>query len=1342
MKSKERKGNRFLSKIITVLIGGSMMASCSINIAHEEGHSHEIDEEYISEEGNLTAPIDIATHQEDKGPSDPYNEGIVLVKTFNEIDAKSLGIEVKSINELYPNSPWKSIEVSGISTKDAVRHLRSLGIFDAVDYDYKMDSAVEIESIDVSSNPYADSLPYIESNGIGHAWGWGRNKHKEDENEPDAGGSPDVVVAVIDTGVDYNHVDLRDNIWTNTGEIPNNGVDDDGNGYVDDVRGWDCVNEDNNPIDDNGHGTHVSGIIAAENNNIGTVGVAFNCKVMPVKAGNSSGSFTNADIAQAIQYAYMNGASVINMSFGGASISLATEDALADAYSQCVLVAAAGNNGTCDQPGCPYCQEPLPFYPGSIPYVVGVMSCDDDGSYISGFSNYDHAPFHYNHFEYDCFACGEEIASTWPNNKYARLSGTSMASPVVAGIAALLRSAYPDRETYSNKYIHSQLSNTGPTGTYTRIGNGLTPDGYHPLCNAYDALTKIPKPSIHSLYDYYIFDNTDISPNNNGDGFIDAGETIRLGIELQNRGGKASNVTATIDTIRNGDPNLIDPNIIITEDTIHMDNIGTYSIQDGGKIYDGNKVVNMTNAFEIEVNPSTPNGYYCAINLHIEYYNGLEDDGIKYTGECAFTITVSSGMRLSGTITEDTVFTADKSYVITDSLVIAADTTVTFEEGCKISFYSDSMGYIDSTINSPVIDVFGTLLFEGSAENMIDLSVNPIWDNYHYFINARTDTALIEFEYAKIDRALFNRNYRMENINIRHCHLTYDKSSDVWVPFLKDGQGQGSATPNTNYITNLEDSFVDLRRGSALTMIIQNCKGCTFLLGNNYVPYFDLNISYSGGVYRDNLFITSDQESITGFQGAPGTINWNGTEYDNETPSTLTNNAIISDFVPNSVSDLAKFNVDGGNTYTSNTSDNYFSKEYRDYSNSLLTNNFDSAGHPIVDPNDEGNHDDSLIWPYIKDITILNSNDEVVHTVGTEKNKVRVTFSRDMDTTNDFSLRYGSWYPYSDYAIQGDYVSDSVWEGEFQVKANIEGGKQFFSSTGGCAKDDSFKTLMDNAGAFTFNIDTASAFSMNLQASTSENGVELTWVQDDYDTLMGYNIYRSEEKDGNYARINPSIIPAGENTFLDDSCEPGHTYWYTFTVVLSDFSESAPAGKVSATAVDTISPTIYHTPVNQGYEGNNLAINCSVSDNIAVTGVTLYYRTVGEVNWKSLSMTKANDRYSATIFGSEVTSAGIEYYISATDGRNVVTRGSAESPFSVIIKDPSLLNNLGDVDGDGTITTKDALMIIRTIGGELILTDDQFQRADLNKDSKLSTCEALRILQYVNGNVTTVDMSN
>ena len=382
---------------------------------------------------------------------------------------------------------------------------------------------------------------------------------------------------------------------------------------------------------------------------------------------------------------------------------------------------------------------------------------------------------------------------------------------------------------------------------------------------------------------------------------------------------------------------------------------------------------------------------------------------------------------------------------------------------------------------------------------------------------------------------------------------------------------------------------------------------------------------------------------------------------------------------------------------------------------------------------------------------ILNSSDEEIHTVGAEAVKFVVEFDTPMKQEQNFYLYFGTTQPWLDTKVSGTFVTDYVWEGNFTVTSQIDSGinKTSFQGVKAIAKNDGwFNTLIDSFSSIVYNvnkqisftIDMSQALSMNLYANPTNNGVELSWNQDDYDTLMGYNVYRSTSKDGNYVKLNTQVIPADEASFIDDSGEPGEEYWYTFTVVLSDLSESKPAGKVSCRTADTVLPVIYHTPVNQAYENTNLMITCVASDNIAVQSATLYYRTTGDVEWKTLPMNKQNDRYSATIFGSEITADGLEYYIAVSDGHNIVNRGDAENPYSVIVKDSALLNNLGDVDGDGIVTTKDALMIIKSLNGDIILTDDQFHRADLNKNGVLSTSEALRILQYINGNVLTLDM--
>lgn len=216
-----------------------------------------------------------------------------------------------------------------------------------------------------------------------------------------------VVVAVIDTGVDYNHVDLKKNMWVNSGEIAENGVDDDGNGYVDDIHGINLIDpaRQGDPMDDQGHGTHVAGIIGMTAGNGGGVGIAYGSKIMAIKAGQASGAFASTDIAKAVQYAAANGADVINMSFGGTGRSNLVEAALEDAFGSCVLVAAAGNDGLTTNE-CPYQIPSEDMYPAGYSYVLGVMACDEIGD-LAYFSNWDYTQ--YVGCEYELIAPGVNI---------------------------------------------------------------------------------------------------------------------------------------------------------------------------------------------------------------------------------------------------------------------------------------------------------------------------------------------------------------------------------------------------------------------------------------------------------------------------------------------------------------------------------------------------------------------------------------------------------------------------------------------------------------------------------------------------------------------------------------------------------------------------------------------------------------------------------------------------------------------------------------------------------------------------------------------------------------------
>lgn len=244
-------------------------------------------------------------------------------------------------------------------------------------------------------------------------------------------GSADIVVAVIDTGIDYTHPDLAANMWRNSGEKPGNGVDDDGNGYIDDIYGYDFHNDDSDPFDDNDHGTHCAGTIGAVGNNSrGVVGVSWNVSLMGLKFLGASGSGNTFDAILAINYAVANGARVINASFGGDGYDAALEDAVQRAADEGVLfVAAAGNDGTNN--------DTFPSYPASFPvnYLLSVAATDGTDS-LTWFSNYGSTSV-------DVAAPGSAIRSTVPGGGYQSFSGTSMATPHVAGLAALLLAENP-----------------------------------------------------------------------------------------------------------------------------------------------------------------------------------------------------------------------------------------------------------------------------------------------------------------------------------------------------------------------------------------------------------------------------------------------------------------------------------------------------------------------------------------------------------------------------------------------------------------------------------------------------------------------------------------------------------------------------------------------------------------------------------------------------------------------------------------------------------------------------------------------------------------------------------
>ncbi len=288
-------------------------------------------------------------------------------------------------------------------------------------------------------------------------------------------GSRNILVAVIDTGIDWTHPDLKDNLWTNPGEVEGNGKDDDGNGFIDDIHGWNFFANTAASNDDHDHGSHCAGTIGASaNNGQGVAGVNWNVSLLPVKFLSGSGSGSTEGAINSVNYARQMKVNVMSNSWGGGGFSQLLLDAIKAAKDQGILFVAAAGNDSSDN-------DALPSYPASyqLDNVLAVAATDNRDS-IASFSNFGKTTVH-------VAAPGVKIFSTVKGGKYATFSGTSMATPHVAGIAALLMSA-DSTLTYAD--IKSRLIRTstpvqGLKGKVVAKGR----------VNAYNALMNVVPPN-------------------------------------------------------------------------------------------------------------------------------------------------------------------------------------------------------------------------------------------------------------------------------------------------------------------------------------------------------------------------------------------------------------------------------------------------------------------------------------------------------------------------------------------------------------------------------------------------------------------------------------------------------------------------------------------------------------------------------------------------------------------------------------------------------------------------------------------------------------------------------
>lgn len=532
------------------------------------------------------------------------------------------------------------------------------------------------------------------------------------------------VIAILDTGVDISHPDLEANIWTNAAEADGaEDSDDDGNGFADDIHGWDFVNQSARMRDNNGHGTHCAGIAAAVGaNGIGIVGANPDALIMPVTVMQSDGTGDVATIIKGIDYAAANGADIISMSFGGYSNSLAERDALAKAYQKAVLVAAAGNDNLCIYPHMCDVNRKVgaTMFPAAYNFVLGVEATDISGN-LAPFSNFDEdgpvtTTFSETElFNYELRAPGTLIASTFPGGQYRALSGTSMACPLAAGAISRLISAkeYGSKEELFGDLIYSSKGNIQ-------------------IFDAYSISDADRKPTL-DLVTYRLDD----AKMGDGDGRADAGETLRLYPTFRNSWGNARNITYTLTLAETEDPEIITFMDSEFGDTHMISNLSSYASAEA------------ENPFVFKVSPN------CVDGRRIRMVLKATCDNVSAPLEKEIVLTVENGVELSGIIREDMTLTPDQHYIVTGNFGLAEGVTLTILPGTTL-YFKDNSAFNASS---------GKVIANGEPGNMIHFTKAEFTTGATRDIdfNSSCEISYCTFDFFNTSNAHFIRGCTLRN---------------------------------------------------------------------------------------------------------------------------------------------------------------------------------------------------------------------------------------------------------------------------------------------------------------------------------------------------------------------------------------------------------------------------------------------------------------------------------------------------------------------------------------------------------------------------------------------------
>ena len=988
---------------------------------------------------------------------------------------------------------------------------------------------------DYSNNPMVGSQWYLDAYRVKELW----NKPIINKSRP--------VIAIIDTGVDITHPDLKDNLWTNQAEA--DGMDDydnDRNGFKNDIHGWDFINNTGKIRDNNKHGTHVAGIAAAANNGVGIVGANPRALIMPVTVLPSNGVGNVYTLIKGIDYATRNGATVINMSMGAYGSSNALRESLAKAYQSAVIVAAAGNDHKCIYASHPHQDTPpKPMFPAAYSFVFGVQATTLGGG-LASFSNYDDdgpvtsceaTAQDPDGFNYELKAPGTKILSCIPGGRYDELEGTSMASPLAAGaISALMMvKHYDNQEILWGDLLHTN--------------------------NIVEAYNVTERPAELDIMRIELSDRNEQADNGSKYFDVNVGETINIYPTIRTSFGSASNIKLKLEV-----PSGVE---VITSEADFGYNLDTF-----GKMTGKNPLV-------IKIPDEMPNASEIAIKIEATC---KESDK---TFSNFFTLRVANMYTLKGMLTDDVTLTPDHVYYVSGRVGVSEGTTLTIKPGTRLEFGKDAGLYGFGTLNikgtpeAPIImtaydktkpwtGVYShlpsgkheydgiytnsdTTVFTLLPTNETPIKISTIWQHFYYDTEENKPQSLDYRDYfdnwatdmTSKDELLTDPNYLTP---------TFSKMFADWNSYYqKYSTQQSNEMYNRTYIcltlpswykyTNPTDTLKYCRidgfyDGGSNSMWI----GGTIYYNNPYYTdcVLHLKSSDSGGYLYPILF--GNRNVVTGIEDKMSLLHI-GVNYTNFINNALTSPARI---VNNSYT-VHDLKLDNSNFFNNFSIDRETSKAYMLEIISSTPESVKIAPLPYLGTSREdllrpliyefGNTDGSsdvnkpttyatldlsniqkepykeahgIVWKVLVNGKDAQDEQEELLPLGVGKHKFEVYFNRPMNKAVIPQISFGVISPYNQHPVS----EDGCWNDEGTIytayvtidgKTQSDGMNRIFVRG---AEDNEFFPCPYEATRFNIMVQAVGSMASGFQADAGLGCVNLTWNNEnnDFEDAMGFNV--------------------------------------------------------------------------------------------------------------------------------------------------------------------------------------------------------------------------------------------